>query len=66
MGRDDRIYDEVAALWRQIYGEAPPRGADSAAMLDRIMAGLPEAAYQRLVSPHLRPSTITMPRSRRA
>ncbi|MET0272176.1 MAG: hypothetical protein ABW360_04225 [Phenylobacterium sp.] len=58
--RDDRIYEEAAALWRQVFGEAPPR-ADGAAMLDIIMRSLPEQTYDRLRTPHMRPSNIAWP-----
>lgn len=62
--RDQRIYQEAAALWTAMYGEPPPIRADSATMLDVIMKSLPERRYERLTSPHLRPSQIKGPRSR--
>lgn len=57
-GRDDRIYEEASALWRELFGEPPPIRADGAMMLDVIMRSLPETGYTRLCSPHLRPSRI--------
>jgi hypothetical protein len=60
--RDDRLYDEAAALWRSLYGRAPPREADGHRILDLIVGDLPEADYGRLNSPHLRPGAITFPR----
>lgn len=63
MGREDRIYQEAAALWRELYGEPPPMKADGATMLALITRSLPEKAYDRLRSPHLRPSTdVVMPK----
>lgn len=61
--RDQRIYEEAVALWMALYGEPPPIRADSATMLDAIMKSLPERPYERLTSPHLRPSQIKGPRS---
>ena len=61
MGRDDRIYEEAAALWRQLYGEAPPDG-DGADMLAWIVGRLPSQSYDRIATPHLRPTDVTFPR----
>jgi hypothetical protein len=62
MGRDDRLYEEAAALWRALYGEPPPIKADGSTMLDVIVSrGLPEVGYDRLRTPHLRSTNITMP-----
>ncbi|MBL8554423.1 MAG: hypothetical protein JNL41_09110 [Phenylobacterium sp.] len=61
MGRDERIYEEAAALWRQLYGEPPPAG-DAAAILDGILGDLPREAYSRLATDHLRPSNIAFPK----
>lgn len=65
-GRDEKIYEEAAALWRELFGEPPPVRADSATLLDRITKGLPERPYERLASPFLRPSQIKGPRRRPA
>jgi len=62
-GRDERIYDEAAALWRELFGERPPVRADGGAILEVIMRTLPEARYERIVSPHLRPSQFSPPRN---
>ena len=59
--REDHIYDEVSALWRELYGEPPPVRADGATLLDAIMRSLPERGYDRLASPYLRPSQIRGP-----
>ena len=65
-GRDDKIYEEAAALWRELFAEPPPLRADGSAMLDMITKGLPQKTYDRLVSPFLRPSQIAGPRRVRA
>lgn len=62
MGRNDQVYQEAAALWRQLYGEPPPAAVDGQGMLDLIMKSLPEARYDRLRTPHLRPTNISMPK----
>ena len=61
-GRDERIYEEAAALWRQLYGEPPPSAADGTVILDLILDHLPDTEYERLATPHLRRSNITFPR----
>jgi hypothetical protein len=61
--REDRIFEEASALWRELFGEPPPVRADGAMMLDAILKGLPERGYERLASPHLRPSQIRGPRT---
>lgn len=60
--REQKITEEAAALWRELYGEPPPIRADGSAMLDAIMKSLPEKSYDRLRSPHLRPTAISGPR----
>ena len=60
-GREARIYEEAAALWRELYGEQPPV-RDGAILLDMITQKLPAGQSYRLRSPYLRPSTITGPR----
>jgi hypothetical protein len=61
-GREDRIYQEAAALWLALYGEPPPGQADGATMLDMITRNLPAEQYERLKSPFMRPSTIVYPK----
>ena len=61
-GRDNRIYQEAAALWREVYGAPPPEGADGGVMLDMITRGLPAEDYARLNSPFLRPTDIVFPK----
>jgi len=64
-GRETKIYEEAAALWRELYGEQPPV-RDGALLLDMITQNLSLCEYERLRSPYLRPSTITGPRRREA
>ncbi len=59
--REIRIYEEAAALWRELYGEQPPV-RDGSLLLDMITQGLTPTEYERLRSPYLRASTITGPR----
>lgn len=59
--RDERLYEEASALWRELFGEPPPIRADGGMMLEIIMRSLPQAQYDRLASPYLRPTTITGP-----
>lgn len=61
-GREERIYDEAAALWRELFDGPPPACADGQAILDGILNGLPDIRYERITSPHLRPSQISRPR----
>ena len=61
MGREDRIQEEAAALWRELFREPPPDRADGPAMLDLIMKRMPDTGYDRIRTPHLRPTNITMP-----
>ncbi|RAK59298.1 hypothetical protein DJ021_05510 [Phenylobacterium hankyongense] len=60
-GREQQIYEEVSALWRELYGEPPPIRADGGMMLDIIMRSLPDVGYERLRSPHLRTSAMAFP-----
>lgn len=61
-GRDEKIYEEAAALWRQLYGEAPPASANGYDILNLILGELPDAGYERLETPHLRRTQITFPK----
>ncbi|THD50963.1 hypothetical protein [Phenylobacterium sp.] len=59
--RDQQIYEEAAALWREIFGEPPPLRADGPMLLEMILRRAGPPPYERLHSPHLRPSTIAGP-----
>ncbi|WP_133255258.1 hypothetical protein [Phenylobacterium kunshanense] len=62
MGRDKRIYEEAAALWRELYGEPPPAALDGPGILGLIVGGLPDPDYRRLNTPHLRPANVVLPK----
>lgn len=62
MRREDRIYQEAAALWRQLYGEPPPQEAAGVEILGMIVGDLPDSEYSRIQTPHLRPTNITFPK----
>jgi hypothetical protein len=59
--RDQRIYEEADALWREVFGEPPPAYADGSTLLAILTRRLDEVRYERLRSPFLRPSTIAGP-----
>jgi len=61
--REERIQSEASALWRELYGEAPPAGAQGSDMLDLMLSRLPEAGYDRLKSPFLRPAGMAWPKA---
>jgi hypothetical protein len=52
--REQRIYQEAAALWRELYSKPPPAGLDGAAILKLITSGSEPPRYTQLASPHLR------------
>jgi hypothetical protein len=61
MRRDDKIYQEAAALWRELFRDPPPAKADGPTLLELIMQRLPNTRYERLRT--LRPSTgVVMPK----
>ncbi len=59
--RDERVYEEAAALWREIFGKPPPVRVGGPKLLEIITGSLSEPGYERLRSPHLRASTIVGP-----
>jgi hypothetical protein len=59
--REQRIYEEAAALWRELFNEPPPPLTDGSTMLKIITRCAGPPPYERLHSPHLRPSTIAGP-----
>ena len=59
--RDERIFEEAAALWRELFREPAPAGLGGRELLELIAHNLPDPNYyDRIRSPYLRPSTITM------
>jgi hypothetical protein len=63
MEREELIYEEAAALWREVFGEAPPARAHGGELLDIITHAAPPASYERLSTPYLRAANITWPTS---
>ena len=61
-GRDEKLYAEAAALWRHVRGGSPPAGADAKMVLDLLLGSLPETRYERLATPHLRPTSVAFPK----
>jgi hypothetical protein len=59
--RDQRIYEEAAALWREVFGKPPPVRVGGPKLLEIITGAMGDLSYDRLRSPHLRPSTIAGP-----
>lgn len=59
--REERIYQEAAALWRELYGEPPPVRTDGGTLIDVIMRTLPDIRYDRIRSPYLRRSAVAWP-----
>jgi len=59
--RDRRVRDEAVALHRELLGVAPPAQAAVDQILRAALAGLDPMPYERLQSPHLRPSCVTWP-----
>jgi hypothetical protein len=62
--REERIQSEARALWRELYGEAPPAGAQGGDMLDLMLSRLPNTNYDRLNSPFLRAAGLSRPKGR--
>lgn len=60
--RDQKIYEEAAALWRQLHGDVPPPETDGRDILNLIVGGLPDAEYDRIATPHLRRAQIVFPK----
>jgi len=60
--RDQRVYQEAAELWRELYGEPPPKGADGRAVLEALLKRQDALNYERLNSPHLRRGGLTYPK----
>ena len=59
--RDQRIYEEAAALWREVFGKPPPVRVGGPKLLEIITGNVGAAEYERLRSPFLRASTIVGP-----
>jgi hypothetical protein len=59
--REQRVYEEASALWREVFGEPPPLQMDGATMLEIVTRSVDDVSYRRVFSPFLRPSTIVGP-----
>lgn len=62
MNRKSRLDLEAESLWRAVSSEPPPAGVSGARLLDEVMKLTTPVDYDRIHSPHLRPSQITRPR----
>jgi hypothetical protein len=62
MGRKSRLDTEAESLWRAISSDPPPPGLSGVRLLDEALKRSTPLAYDRIHSPHLRPSQITRPR----
>lgn len=60
--RSERLHREAVSLWAALSPEPPPRGLRGARLLDAALHLKNLGTYDRLHSPHLRPSQITRPR----
>jgi hypothetical protein len=60
--RNERLHREAESLWAALSPEPPPRGLRGARLLDAALHLKNVGAYDRLYSPHLRPTQITRPR----
>ena len=59
--RETKLYEEAAALWREVCGEPPPNGVSASALLSLAVERARDVGYDRLVSCHLRETAITRP-----
>lgn len=60
--RNERLHREAESLWAALSPEPPPRGLRGARLLDAALHLKNAGDYDRLYSPHLRPTQITRPR----
>ena len=66
-GREAVIYEELAALWREVMdAPPPPPGVHPEDMLDVLVSHVQPKTYDRFCSPHLRASQISRPKEARA
>lgn len=62
MSRMSRLDREAESLWRAMSTEPPPKGLRGADLLAAAMSLKPPSQYDRIHSPHLRPTQIVRPR----
>lgn len=56
-----KIGDEAAALWREVFGDAPAPPGDASEVLARLLENLPEIGYRRFTKAALVDSNIVWP-----
>ena len=66
LGREDRIYEEAAALWRAVRGSAPPRDCDAGELILRVLQDMDLHDYERLGEADRRSKQIAWPVSNAA
>ena len=59
--RETRLYEEAAALWREVCDEAPPIGVSASALLSLAVERARDVGYDRLVSAYLRENLLSRP-----
>ncbi|HWA60221.1 MAG TPA: hypothetical protein VG939_02550 [Caulobacteraceae bacterium] len=59
--RDEQLYEEAAALWRELHGASPPATVDASSLLAILVQSTPIAEYERLHSRHLGERDIVRP-----
>lgn len=62
MSRRSRVEAEAESLWRSVSNAPPPPGISGSRLLDEAMKLATPPGYDRIHSPHLRPTQITRPR----
>jgi hypothetical protein len=62
--REQAIDREVRELWCALRTDPPPCTPMGSEMLHVLIGGAGHLSYDRLISPHLRPSQISRPPSR--
>lgn len=59
--REDKIYDEAAALWRAVHRSAPPSNCDGAELILQVLQSMDIDDYQRLDEADRRAGQIAWP-----
>jgi hypothetical protein len=62
MDRNERVHREAVSLWQALSSDPPPPGLRGVNLLDAALHLKDADGYDRLHSPHLRPSQISRPR----
>jgi hypothetical protein len=64
-GRDLKIYEEAAALWRSVRHTPPPSGYDGPGLLMLLLQALDPGPYDRLADANRRAKQIAWPNASR-